>query len=366
MFDKLDKSLRDRFLSLPPDPEYYQAEYVWVGGSGRDIRSKSRTLPVSLPQRPECLPIWNFDGSSTGQAPGSDSEVLLKPQAVYKDPFRPIPTGDGYTGLPNIIVICDCYKPDMTPVPGNTRVFAERVFSQKKELIPWFGMEQEYVMFSASENWPLGWPRGGYPGEQGPYYCSVGAEVSFGRELVEAHYRACLYAGIRISGVNAEVMPGQWEFQVGPCEGISVGDQLLCARYILARIGEDFGVRISYDPKPIPGDWNGSGCHTNFSTLPMREDGGWKLIAEACDKLGARHSEHIIAYGEGNERRLTGHHETAPMDKFTWGVANRGASIRVPRDTHRLQKGYLEDRRPASNCDPYLVPALIYETTCLL
>eukprot|EP00762_Andalucia_godoyi_P005026 ANDGO_01481.mRNA.1 Glutamine synthetase root isozyme B len=352
----LDKALRDRYMQLSINLDVYQAEYVWVGGSGRDIRSKCKTVPKSVPATPEALPIWNFDGSSTGQAPGNDSEVLLKPQRIFKDPFR---------GGDNVIVICDCYKPDMTPLPGNTRVFAERVFAQKKELEPWFGMEQEFALFSA-DNWPLGWPKGGYPGEQGPYYCSVGAENAFGREIVEAHYRCCLNAGIQISGINGEVMPGQWEFQVGPVLGLDMGDQLLCARYLLNRVAEDFGVRVSLDPKPIPGDWNGSGCHTNFSTKPMREDGGWKYIVEACEKLGQRHAQHITAYGEGNERRLTGRHETAPMDRFSWGVANRGASIRVPRDSERLQKGYLEDRRPASNCDPYLIPAMVFETTCLL
>jgi glutamine synthetase len=352
----LDHSVRDHFMTLEHSQPVYQAEYVWIGGSGRDLRSKTRTLSNDVPQDPAKLPIWNFDGSSTGQAPGNDSEVLLKPQRVFRDPFR---RGN------NVLVICDCYKPDMSPIPGNTRILAERIFAQKPELHPWFGIEQEYVMFT-SENWPIGWPKGGYPGEQGPYYCSAGAENSFGRDLAEAHYRACLFAGIKISGINAEVLPGQWEFQVGPCEGLEMGDSLIAARYIMARLGEDFGIRISYDPKPIPGDWNGSGAHCNYSTEETRAPGGIAAIKKYCERLGKRHVEHIQAYGEGNERRLSGLHETAPIDRFSFGVANRGASIRIPREADRNGCGYMEDRRPAANSDPYLVTALIYETTCLL
>lgn len=295
-------------------------------------------------------------GSSTGQAPGHDSEVLLRPVRIFPDPFR---------GGANILVLCDCLAPDMTPIPSNTRAGADAAFNKALGEIPWFGLEQEYTLFNKDKKTPLGWPKSGYPGAQGPYYCSAGAENAFGRAVVEAHYRACMYAGVIISGINAEVLPGQWEYQVGPCVGIESGDHCWMARFIMYRVCEDFGVVVSFDPKPIPGDWNGSGCHTNFSTEAMRNDGGYTAIIAAIEKLGKKHKEHIELYGEGNARRLTGAHETANINTFAYGVANRGASIRIPRDAERMKKGYFEDRRPAANCDPYVVTAKIFDTTCL-
>ncbi|KAJ7515932.1 hypothetical protein O6H91_22G034800 [Diphasiastrum complanatum] len=339
-------SLLTDLLNLDLDEKEIIAEYIWIGGSGMDIRSKARTLPGPV-KHVKDLPNWNFDGSSTGQAPGQDSEVIIYPQAIFKDPFR-----RGH----NIL-----------PIPTNKRFEAAKIFSEKKvaDEEPWFGIEQEYTLLQKDVKWPLGWPINGYPGPQGPYYCGTGADKAWGRDIVNAHYKACIYAGIKISGINGEVMPGQWEFQVGPCVGISSGDQLWAARYILERITEIAGVVVTFDPKPIQGDWNGAGAHTNYSTKSMREEGGFEIIKKAIEKLGLRHKEHIAAYGEGNERRLTGRHETADIHTFSWGVANRGASIRVGRDTEREGKGYFEDRRPASNMDPYIVTSLIAKTTLL-
>ncbi|PWA97270.1 glutamine synthetase [Artemisia annua] len=345
-------------LNLKDSTSKIIAEYIWIGGSGMDLRSKARTLPGPVTD-PKELPKWNYDGSSTGQAPGEDSEVILYPQAIFKDPFR---RGD------NILVICDAYTPAGEPIPTNKRYAAAKIFSNREveKEVPWYGLEQEYTLLQKDINWPLGWPQGGFPGPQGPYYCGIGADKAFGRDIVDAHYKACLYAGVNISGINGEVMPGQWEFQVGPSVGIASGDELWAARYILERITEIAGVVVSFDPKPIPGDWNGAGAHTNYSTKSMREEGGYEIIKKAIEKLGLRHKEHIAAYGEGNERRLTGRHETANIHTFKWGVANRGASIRVGRDTEKDGKGYFEDRRPASNMDPYVVTSMIAETTILL
>jgi len=365
----LDLEIQQRFLALDQG-ERVQAEYVWIGGNN-ELRCKTKTLersPLSIKE----LPVWNFDGSSTEQAPGSDSEVLLVPCAVYKDPFRAGPSGSSK----NIIVLCDCYKPDKdapggvgAPIPTNTRVGCNATMEKVKAHVPWFGIEQEYTLFEPDGVTPYGWPVGGFPDRpQGPYYCAIGKENAYGRPIVEAHYRACLYAGINISGINGEVMPGQWEYQVGPCTGIESPDQLIVSRYLLIRVCEQFGVICSFDPKPIPGDWNGAGCHTNVSTKAMREPNGYSVILKAMERLGApgKQDEHIKAYdisgGEDNKRRLTGAHETAPITKFSFGVANRGCSVRIPRMTEKDKCGYFEDRRPASNMDPYVVTGKIMDT----
>jgi len=336
-----------------------QAEYVWIGGGkttgGFDLRCKTKTLN-SKPSSVADLPVWNYDGSSTNQAPGEDSEVLLRPVAIFADPFR---------GGDNILVLCDTMDPKKVPIPTNTRAAAAKLFADKPDEVPWFGIEQEYTLFEKDGTTPLGWPKGGYPGPQGPYYCSAGTDVSFGRSVMEAHYSACLYAGVTIAGINAEVMPGQWEYQIGPCTGIDSGDHMWISRYLMIRVCEMLGVNVSFDPKPIQGDWNGAGCHTNYSTKAMREAGGYAKIIAAIEKLGKKHEEHIAAYGEGNERRLTGAHETASIDKFSYGVANRGASIRIPRTSEADGFGYFEDRRPASNMDPYVVTSKIFKTTVL-
>lgn len=328
-----------------------QAEYVWIDGDS-GLRSKTTTLDCKPSDISE-LKEWNFDGSSTNQAPGENSDVYLRPIAKFRDPFR---KGD------NIIVLCETFSSDGTPNRTNHRHACAKIMAAHADEKPWFGIEQEYTLFD-QDGHVLGWPKGGFPGPQGPYYCSVGANVSFGRDIVEAHYRACLYAGVNISGINAEVMPGQWEFQVGPCEGIDMGDHLWMARFLLHRVAEDFGIVVSFHPKPIKGDWNGAGCHTNYSTAAMREEGGIKAIHDAIEKFSTRHMEHIAVYGDDNDQRLTGRHETGHISQFSSGVANRGASIRIPRHVDAQGKGYLEDRRPASNIDPYRVTHIIVETT---
>jgi len=346
-------------LANLPQSGLFQAEYIWIGGAfttgGFDLRSKTRTLP-KRPTRPEDAPVWNYDGSSTNQAPGEDSEVILMPVSIYADPFR---CGE------NVMVLCECLDPKGNPIPTNTRHAAAATFAKKPDEEPWYGIEQEYTLFDKDGKTPLGWPKGGYPGPQGPYYCSAGTDCSFGRDVMQLHYKACMYAGVKIAGTNAEVMPGQWEYQIGPCCAIESGDHMWMSRYLMIRVCEQLGVNVSFDPKPVPGDWNGAGCHTNYSTKKMRSPGGYTEIISAIEKLGKKHMEHIKLYGSGNERRLTGAHETAPMDKFSYGVANRGASIRIPRTAEADKCGYFEDRRPASNMDPYVVTAKIFQTTCV-
>lgn len=336
-----------------------QAMYVWIDGSGQGLRCKTKSLE-SEPMEPKDLPIWNFDGSSTAQAEGQNSDVYLYPVGIFPDPFRP-------NGR-NKLVLCETYDFQDTPTPTNNRAECKKVMEKAKDFHTWFGIEQEYTMFDVDRS-PLGWPKMGYPGPQGPYYCGVGADKVYGRHVLESHYRCMLYSGIKVSGTNAEVMPAQWEFQVGPCEGIDMGDQLWMARFMLHRCAEDFNVVISFDPKPIDGDWNGAGCHTNVSTEAMRQDKGINAINAAIEKLSLKHMEHIEEYdptgGLDNRRRLTGRHETASWDRFSSGEAHRGASIRIPRDTVRAQKGYFEDRRPSSNCDPYSVTSRIVKTICL-
>ena len=250
----------------------------------------------------------------------------------------------------------------MTPHPTNTRAACAEVAEKFAAEEPWFGIEQEYTLFESDGKQPLGFPQGGFPGPQGPYYCAGGTDLIFGREVSETHATACIEAGIDIAGTNAEVMPGQWEFQVGPVGALEVSDQLWVSRWLLHRIAEEFSVVVSIDPKPVSGDWNGAGAHTNYSTKAMRES--YQPIIDACEALSKNVQEHIRSYGAGNEKRLTGLHETQRIDEFNYGVSDRGASVRIPWQVEVDQKGYLEDRRPASNMDPYLVTRLIIQTTC--
>ena len=354
----LDQSLASRFLDLPQPKNTHLATYIWIDGSGEGLRSKTRTLYMTC-NDPSDLPDWNFDGSSTDQSTGKDSDVYLMPKATFKDPFLP---GD------NILVMCDTYGPSGKPTETNKRLSCFNIQERAKSSKPWFGIEQEYSILDADGH-PFGWPKGGFPGPQGPYYCGVGTGCVFGRLIMDCHYKACLYAGLKICGTNTEVKPSQFEYQIGPCEGTAIGDELWVSRYILHRIAEEFKVKVTFDPKPVEGNWNGAGAHCNFSTLEMRADGGIEMIHKAIEDLGRTHDVHIKHYdpksGEDNRRRLTGLHETSSIYDFSSGVANRGASIRIPRQVNKDGKGYLEDRRPSANCDPYEVAEALVRT-CVL
>ena len=327
-----------------------KAEYIWIDGTEPTRKLRSKTKIMANGQTP---PSWGFDGSSTNQAEGHASDCILQPVFTCPDPIR----DDG-----SLLVMCEVYdahgKPHVTNDRAALRTVAEKFVAEEA----WYGMEQEYTMFKGRD--PLGWPEGGYPAPQGPFYCGVGADEVFGRDIVEKHMDYCLAAGLKLSGINAEVMPGQWEFQIGPAGPLEVGDHMHVARWLLYRAAEDFGVSISLHPKPIKGDWNGAGCHTNFSTKAMRAAGGIEVIKAACEKLGENVEKHISAYGDDIEHRLTGRHETCSYKEFRYGVGDRSASIRIPLAVGQSGKGYLEDRRPCSNIDPYVVARLMLETCC--
>jgi glutamine synthetase len=299
-------------------------------------------------------PIWGFDGSSTEQATGDKSDCVLRPVFVCPDPIR---------GGDNVLVMCEVLLVDMKPHATNTRAACEKVAKKHAKHDSWFGIEQEYTMLRL-DGTPYGFPEGGFPGPQGPYYCGVGAGRVVGRQIIERHTQACLDAGLAISGTNAEVMPGQWEFQVGPLGPLAVSDQLYVARWLLHRIAEDYGVVISFAAKPMKGDWNGAGAHTNFSTVGMRSKGGFAVIEQACKALGKKIDLHVSNYGHDIESRLTGKHETAPYNKFSYGVSDRGSSVRIPWQVQVDGMGYMEDRRPNANMDPYTVTRLLVDTIC--
>ncbi len=325
----------------------YMAEYIWVDGTQPTAKLRSKTKIMK--DGDTDMPIWGFDGSSTSQAPGDRSDCVLKPVYVCPDPIR---------GGANKLVLCEVLLVDMTPHPTNTRAECAKIAEMYKDQDYWFGLEQEYTLFFGSR--PLGFPEAGFPAPQGGYYCGVGADEVFGRPMIEKHLAACLAAGLGISGINAEVMPGQWEFQVGPLGALAVSDELWLARWLLYRVGEEFGISATLDPKPVRGDWNGAGCHTNFSNKAMRES--YEPNVAAAEALGRRHELHIQNYGFGIEDRLTGLHETASYREFNYGVSDRGASVRIPWQVEVDRKGYIEDRRPCANIDPYVVTRLIMDT----
>lgn len=330
----------------------YQAEYIWLDGTEPSATLRSKTKIIDNDDITE-MPLWSFDGSSTNQATGDKSDCVLRPVFTCRDPIR---------GGRNVLVMCDVLLAStMKPHPTNTRAAAASAAKKYAAEDMWFGLEQEYTMLRA-DGTPLGFPVGGFPLPQGPYYCGVGTGRIVGRDIVEDHTQACMDAGLKISGTNPEVMPGQWEFQIGPAGVTEVGDHLNVARWLLHRIAEDYDVVISFAAKPVKGDWNGAGCHTNFSTVAMRENYG--AIIDACDAIGKNFLQLVNNYGHDIQSRLTGGHETAPWNKFSYGVSDRGASMRIPWQVEKDGKGYAEDRRPNANCDPYLVARLVAEVVC--
>jgi glutamine synthetase len=343
-------------------------EYIWLDGNQpQQLRSKTKVVSKADTLKASEYPLWSFDGSSTNQAEagkGKNTDCILKPVFVKQDPFR---------GGNHLLVFCEVMNPDGTPHKSNTRYKLSQFILENKNIESnvWFGWEQEYTLthkpsmpFGEGVGLPLGFTSdlSRLPRPQGDYYCGIGSDTVVGRKIVEEHMEKCLEIGLEVSGINAEVLLGQWEYQIGPVAPLNGSDQLWVSRYILDRVAEENDVNVSLHPKPLKGDWNGSGCHVNFSTKEMREEGGLKIIEDTMEKLKNNHEEHIKVYGLHNNERLSGEHETSSIHDFSYGYSTRDTSIRIPAQAIIDGCGYFEDRRPASNCDPYMVSLRMLDT----
>jgi len=345
-----------------------QVEYIWLDGKNptQEMRCKTRVIYFN-PNKEiniSSFPEWGFDGSSTYQADGTNSDLILKPVNFIKDSIR---------GNDNFLVLNEVFNADGSPHKTNSRFkLRQEMKTGGYSLDAWMGFEQEYTLFKGSK--PCGWPENGFPHPQGPYYCGVGANKTSGRKIIEEHTKACIDSNIMIFGCNAEVMLGQWEFQIGyrakdkeNADPINVSDHLWFARWLLFRIAEKYDLIVSLENKPVAGDWNGAGNHTNFSTKNTRDKNkGWDSIQKLISALSKRHSEHISVYGSGLNKRLTGLHETCDIFTFKSGERDRGASIRIPDLVSKKRYGYIEDRRPGANCDPYAVATELVKTAKLI
>jgi glutamine synthetase len=340
------------------------AEYIWLDNN-KKFRSKTKIIKnTNLPNyffakdntNDPKFPDWDYDGSSTGQADGKKSEITLRPIFVCDNPLL---NTVGNHVLYSKLVLCETYNHDGISTDSNTRNLATKIFDSCREQKPWFGLEQEYFIFDKRIETLY---HNSLFGNTTEHYCGIGQYIEY-RSLAEEHMLACTKAGITISGINSEVSKNQWEFQIGPSEGIKAADELLVARFLLERIAEKYGNTISYEPKPFA-NINGSGCHANFSTLKMRtpcdeNNDGIMEIYRVINNLEKYHVEDIHYYGVGNELRLSGKHETSSYNTFSSGIGDRGASVRINNDTYEVGYGYFEDRRPAANMDPYLVTSIL-------
>lgn len=332
-------------------------EYVWVTAptppsAEPNMRSKTRVLTVDDDEmllHPANIPVWNYDGSSTHERDTASSEVQLTAVFVCRDPLR---------GTPHMIALCDTSA-------NRTRAHAASLFSRSnvQRDKPWFGLEQEYVLVETKPpHPPLHWSAHHPVEASSDHYCGVGGKHAWGRAIAEEHLHACMQANLTVAGMNAEVTQTQWEFQIGPVCGIRAADELWVARYLLLRVAEAHGAHVLFHPKPVPG-FNGSGCHANVSSAVMRAE--CMVLPESrtvtlafIAELEKDHARLMSTddYGMGNDARLIGTCETSSMQRFTSGVGDRTASVRIPRDFG----GYIEDRRPAANADPYIVTSYLY------
>uniref|UniRef100_A0A3P8UVW8 Glutamine synthetase n=1 Tax=Cynoglossus semilaevis TaxID=244447 RepID=A0A3P8UVW8_CYNSE len=344
---KITMSVKNHYMSLPKGT-YCQVTYVWISEDKESLRSKTKTL-CKEPAGIKDIPEWFAVSTNI-------TELTLVPVKMFRDPF---------SLDPNKLVLCEVLDYKQVPAETTLRSKCVEVMEKVEKFEPWFGMEQEYFLLDLDRK-PYDWPPGCrfYTGS-----CCVGSEIIHGRDVATCHNLACLYAGIKICGYNPEAITSQWEFQIGPCLGIEMGDHLWMARYILHRVCEEFKVIATLDVQPVSGHLCPSGGHVNFSTKEMRSEGGLQYIEEAIKKLSRRHSHHLSVYdphgGADNIRRLNSQTITSSFKEFSSAVAARDVSVRIPGQVFRSGHGYFEDRRPAANCDPYSVMIAMIET-CLL
>jgi len=300
-------------------------EYVWQDAEG-EIRGKTRILDKEFVGKP--IPKWRFDGGSTGQATVDKSDCILNPVRVY--------TGDNVYP----VVLCEVLDSNGDPHPTNNRKSLQYSFQTDRE-DTWVGVEQEFTIshfaggpFSPHLN----------SSKQGNSYCFP---TNLAENLVRTHMDLCLVYGIKYAGFNSEVTYGQWEYQIGPDDPVRVADDLVVSRYFLRRVFAYNNIAVTLHPKPFE-DYNGAGCHINISTRGTRS--GEDSLMNLAERFEEFHFEHMEAYGEHNELRMTGKHETSDYDEFSIGVGSRNTSIRIPDGDDGV---YIEDRRPAANVDPY-------------
>ena len=333
-------------------------EYVWLDGYTPEpnLRSKIKVIDYNSNINEltiDDIPNWGFDGSSTMQAEGKFSDCYLKPVRFYKN-------NNSKDDFPTVYVLCEV-------LDGNNDIHTSNYRAKvgEEDTNFWVGFEQEYFIRSGHNQPILGFKNGGMVDPQGKYYCGVGGHV-VGRLISGEHLDMCLDFNINVEGTNAEVALGQWEYQIFAKGKLKGADDLWMSRYFLNKISERYSVAIELHPKPITnGEWNGSGLHANFSNQKMRETGGEEYFNAIFKTFENRTKIHIENYGSDNHLRLTGKFETQSIDKFSWGVSDRGASIRVPKTVGETWKGYLEDRRPGSNADPYRILTVICESLSL-
>lgn len=333
-----------------------KATYLWCGING-DLHTKIKIIK-NISKRgiynPHKYPKWDYDGSSCGQATVINSEVKIIPKVVKKDPFLNKTKNNSYIG---VIILCESIDKNNKPVSGNYRTQADKIFKKYKSYYPWFGFELEFFLMKQDSLENINY--------HNRYYCSIGYQKAFYRDFMEEVVEKSCLIGIDVKGYNFEVAPKQAEIQVFGC-GIKASDDYIFLKYIMALCSEKYNIYINYHPKPYLYR-NGSGCHINFSTIYTRENGGYDIIDKYTNNLKKCHDETINNYyGKDNDKRLTGSNETCSFKNFKKGVGDRTASIRIPQKTYIEQKGYLEDRRPASNIDPYLASLWLFMKACNL